>query len=97
MGFAPVHLSMSMIISISGGYWSEAAGINQAGQVTGRSLTVADTEHAFITDTDGMGMRDVGTFRRSYSFAYGINNAGRGERFRRRGACVHYRAQMGRA
>jgi hypothetical protein len=33
MGFAPVHLSMSMIISISGGYWSEAAGINQAGQV----------------------------------------------------------------
>ncbi|WP_181320394.1 hypothetical protein [Nitrosospira sp. Nsp2] len=33
--------------------------------MAGRSLADADTEHAFITGPDGMGMRDVGAFRRS--------------------------------
>ena len=32
--------------------------------------------HAFITDPNGMGMRDLGTLGSNYSIAFGINDAG---------------------
>ena len=44
-----------------GGGFSEASGINDAGQVVGRSDTAAGTTHAFITGPNGVGMTDLGT------------------------------------
>ena len=35
------------------GLWSEALGINDAGQVAGASHTAEGDRHAFITDPDG--------------------------------------------
>ena len=58
-------------IGTLGGSYSVAQGINDAGQVVGRS-----GDHAFITGPDGMGMRDLGTLGGRYSEALGINDAG---------------------
>ena len=44
-----------------GGDYSDAYGINDAGQVVGWSYTAEGFGHAFITAADGMGMRDLGT------------------------------------
>lgn len=54
-----------------GGDYTSASGINDAGQVVGRS-----GDHAFITGPDGVGMRDLGTPSGDYSEAYAINDAG---------------------
>ena len=60
-----------------GGVSSYAAGINDAGQVVGRSSTATGgAEHAFITGPNGVGMTDLGTLGESNSYATGINNAG---------------------
>jgi probable HAF family extracellular repeat protein len=40
---------------------SEAFGINDAGQVVGRSYTMESAQHAFITGPNGAGMRDLGS------------------------------------
>jgi len=56
--------------------YSEATGINDAGQVVGWAATSGGALHAFITGPDGMGMRDLGTFGGTSSGAYGINDAG---------------------
>ena len=53
-----------------------ASGINDAGQVVGRSITAAGAYHAFITGPNGVGMTDLGTLGGGYSDASGINDAG---------------------
>src|SRR5687768_17215160 len=60
--------------ALNGGY-SEAFGINDAGQVVGFS-TGNEGTRAFITGPNGIGMRDLGTLN-GFSIAHGINNAGR--------------------
>ena len=60
-----------------GGNYSQAYGINEAGQVAGDSSTDNGPIHAFITGPDGVGMTDLGTLGGGYSsVAYGINDAG---------------------
>ena len=59
-----------------GGSSSFAYGINDAGQVVGRSVTAAGAWHAFITGPNGVGMTDLGTLGGGSSFASGINDAG---------------------
>ena len=58
-----------------GGSFSGAFGINDAGQVVGRSYTPGGYEHAFLF-TPGSGMTDLGTFGGGTSEAYSINNLG---------------------
>src|SRR5690242_17213019 len=57
-----------------GGSWSNAYGINDAGQVVGYSSKAGGEDHAFITGPDGMGMRELGTLGGRKSIAYGIND-----------------------
>ena len=58
-----------------GGAASEAAGINNCGQVVGEAYTSSGAEHAFLYS--GGTMQDLGTlFAGSNSFAAGINNSG---------------------
>ena len=59
-----------------GGKISFASGINDTGQVVGRSITAAGSYHAFITGPNGVGMTDLGTLGGGYSEATGINEAG---------------------
>ena len=59
-----------------GGKISFASGINDTGQVVGRSITAAGSYHAFITGPNGVGMTDLGTLGGGYSEAAGINEAG---------------------
>ena len=59
-----------------GGPDSLAYGINDAGQVTGFAKTRDGSQHAFITDPNGVGMTDLGTLGGGASSAYGINDAG---------------------
>ncbi len=54
---------------------SEAAGINDNGQVAGNSFSLADSPHAFLY-TPGTGLVDLGTLGGGWSRAYGINNTG---------------------
>lgn len=57
-----------------GGNYSEARGINNSGQVTGRSYTTGNSEyHAFLYDGT---MHDLGTLGGSYSSGNGINDSG---------------------
>ena len=73
-----------------GGPYSQASGINEAGQVVGWS-NVAEgiypndvynhespnpPSHAFITGANGVGMRDLGTLGGRFSYAYDINEIG---------------------
>ena len=46
------------------------------GQVAGTGDTGYGERHAFITGSDGEGMRDLGTLGGNYSLALGINDAG---------------------
>ncbi|MDO8333860.1 MAG: PEP-CTERM sorting domain-containing protein [Nitrosomonas sp.] len=66
------------------GFTTSAQSINNSGQVTGTSevksynpftLDRAET-HAFITDKDGEGMRDIGTLGGENSYGMDINNKG---------------------
>jgi len=57
------------------GSYSEAWGINDAGQVVGLSRTASGDYHAFLWDSTN-GMTDLGTLGGSHSRAYAINNAG---------------------
>jgi probable HAF family extracellular repeat protein len=59
-----------------GGATSDAAGINDRGQVVGVSLTATGQSHAFLW-SNGV-MQDLGTLYPNYGFsiAQGINNAG---------------------
>jgi probable HAF family extracellular repeat protein len=59
-----------------GGSYSQAHGINDAGQVAGFSYTATDDWHSFITDPDGAEMRDLGTLGGNYTYAIGINDTG---------------------
>jgi probable HAF family extracellular repeat protein len=65
-----------------GGNYSVAIGINDAGQVVGRSGTAAEgLEHAFITGPNGAGMVDLNSLVNLppgviLAYAFGINNAG---------------------
>jgi probable HAF family extracellular repeat protein len=56
------------------GSWSAAFGINDLGQIVGRSMTQRREERPFLY-SDGQ-MRDLGSLGGSTSTAYGINNAG---------------------
>jgi len=61
-----------------GGAQSFAYGINDAGQVVGRSeLPSRGSAHAFITGVNGEGMRDLGPLGSNYSEGLAINGAGR--------------------
>jgi probable HAF family extracellular repeat protein len=56
---------------------SHAEDINHVGQVAGSSgISIGLPTHAFITGPDGMEMRDLGTLGGSYSWGFGINDAG---------------------
>lgn len=64
-----------------GGFWSEAEGINDAGQVMGWSNTAAGASHAFITGPNGAGMTDLNALVSQsagvvLTEATGINNHG---------------------
>ena len=56
-----------------GGNFSEANGINAAGQVVGGSLTSALHGHAFLWER-GKGMQDLGTLGGDFSVAEAIND-----------------------
>jgi probable HAF family extracellular repeat protein len=63
------------------GSYSVALGINDAGQVVGRSDTAAGAQHAFITGPNGVGMTDLNSLvslpsRVVLIEATGINNHG---------------------
>ncbi|UCG50115.1 MAG: right-handed parallel beta-helix repeat-containing protein, partial [Phycisphaerales bacterium] len=73
----PVSLPRYEIIDLGtlGGGYSEAHGINEAGQIVGVSRTSAGHKHAFIWDAAN-GMSDLGTLGGSESVAYGLNGLG---------------------
>jgi probable HAF family extracellular repeat protein len=64
-----------------GGRYSDAANINDAGQVAGYSDTAGGDRHAFITGPDGAGMMDLNSLVDVpggviLAGAFGINNSG---------------------
>jgi probable HAF family extracellular repeat protein len=59
-----------------GGESAIAYGINNAGQVVGRSDTAEGVQHGFITGANGEGMSDLGTLGGDFSAAFAIDAAG---------------------
>ncbi|PXX14761.1 putative secreted protein with PEP-CTERM sorting signal [Nitrosomonas ureae] len=61
------------------GLSTHAVSLNNSGQVVGYSLGSDGRDHAFITNNDGTGLKDLGTFDPKYyktSIAYDINDSG---------------------
>jgi probable HAF family extracellular repeat protein len=67
----PNGTGMRDLGTLDGSYYSEAQGINDAGQVVGSS-----GGHAFITGPNGVGMKGLGTLGGSSSSAFDINDSG---------------------
>lgn len=60
-----------------GGSLSQAYAINNLGQVTGIAYLKSGAAHAFITDTSGKNMKDLGALQEiSDSWGFGINDSG---------------------
>src|SRR5262245_47748485 len=59
--------------SLAGNY-SDAADLNQAGQVVGYATTADGFNHAFLWDNGTM--IDLGTLGGTYSYAQGVNDGG---------------------
>lgn len=79
-GALPAGMGMTDLGTLGGDH-SSATGINDAGQVVGRSETASGTLHAFITGPNGMGMTDLNSLVGLPSgivltYAIDINNAG---------------------
>lgn len=58
------------------GSYTKAFGINNKGQVVGGSALATGAEHAFITEPNGVGIRDLGVFGGNFSRATAINSSG---------------------
>jgi probable HAF family extracellular repeat protein len=74
-GIVSATIAYNMIdLGTLGGAYSNAYGINDAGQIVGNAYTASGQNHAFLY-SDG-NMTDLGTLGGAYSNAYGINDAG---------------------
>jgi probable HAF family extracellular repeat protein len=77
--------------ALARGYYSEAVGINEAGQVIG-SYKADGVSHAFITNAGATELTDLGTLGGLGSEALAINDIGQvvgmGQYGRRKSACV---------
>jgi probable HAF family extracellular repeat protein len=58
-----------------GGYFSEANGVNNSGQIVGFSYTSGNTAYHAFSDSGGT-MTDLGTLGGNFSKAFGVNNSG---------------------
>ena len=63
-----IDLSSSAVTRLGylGGDYTAANAINDAGQVVGNASTSTGHARAFITGSDGVGMRDLGTLGGNY-------------------------------
>src|SRR5262249_33935328 len=69
----PALYAVTDLGSLAGNY-SDAADLNQAGQVVGYATTADGFNHAFLWDNGTM--IDLGTLGGTYSYAQGINDLG---------------------
>lgn len=64
-------------IGTLGGKATYATAINATGQITGNSITVEGAYHAFVTESNGQTIKDLGTLAGGdNSYGYGINASG---------------------